>query len=42
MIKTTKKYETPTVDIIRLGAEDIITTSGGFDGEIDALSEADW
>ena len=42
MIKTNKKYETPTVDIIRLSAEDVITTSGGFDGEVDALSEEDW
>jgi hypothetical protein len=28
-------YEMPTVEIIRFGSEDIVTSSGGFDGAVD-------
>ena len=28
-------YEAPTVEIISFFAEDIVTASGGFDGEVD-------
>ena len=35
-------YESPSAEIIRFDAEDVIATSGnGFDGEIDPISE-DW
>ena len=32
------KYEAPTMDIVALGAEDVIATSG-FPGQIDSLME---
>lgn len=28
-------YEAPTVEIISFFSEDIVTASGGFDGEVD-------
>lgn len=31
-------YDVPTVEIIRFSAEDIVTSSGGFDGDVDS----DW
>jgi hypothetical protein len=31
-------YEEPKLDIIVFSTEDIITTSGGFDGEDDTLN----
>jgi len=41
-MKNIKKYETPTLDIITFSTEDILTTSVGFDGETDGLSDSDW
>ena len=32
-----KIYEEPKLDIIVFSTEDVITTSGGFDGEEDSL-----
>ena len=32
-----KIYEEPKLDIIVFSTEDVLTTSGGFDGEDDAL-----
>ncbi len=33
------KYEEPTGEILVFSCEDIITTSGGFDGEVDEFGE---
>ena len=30
-------YEMPIIEIIRLKSEDIVTSSGGFDGEVDGF-----
>lgn len=32
MMKKIKKYETPEMEVIRFSTEDILTTSGGYDG----------
>ena len=34
-----EKYYTPVVEILRFECEDIVTSSGGFDGEVDEFSE---
>ncbi len=35
-------YDTPVVEIIRFSNEDVLTTSGGFDGEVDEFGEDSW
>ena len=33
------KYIAPDIEVIRFTVEDVVTTSGGFDGDVDEFSE---